>query len=438
MDEENQNNITAEPASCSIKRKRGRPRKDDVSASDSGRRISRKNEHSSQVENVLVGQFVSGVLDGRFDAGYMLTVTVGNTGSVLTGVVFEPGHSVPISAENDIAPNVQMLKRSHVVPVPPTGHLYHQPRRQFTNDVIIQPKGSSPVPPVPVDLTFKHTPKLKIDQVLVPKIESDIIYSDVNHKSSLGVPTTEAKEIQAVETAPESSAYEAVKIEAIEIAPQSFVSGTKEIQAIEIAPQSSVPETKEIQAIEIALQSSVPEVEEMQAIEIAPQYCATEATEMQVNEKVFPSSASDEAMEMHVIKYSSSEALEIQKTDIETQKTESAVTKVERLECNIKDLPNDFLQAVATELPTPEAKNITEISCHNGAPTLGNENLVPEYQTETTINFFASHTADKPLVDVSGGENNKEILMEDDDSKEGKNIPIECECDLADTDSDIA
>jgi hypothetical protein len=57
-------------------------------------------------DNTFVGQSVHGVLDGSFDAGYLLMVRVGDTDTVLRGVVFDPGMSVPISKENDIAPNV--------------------------------------------------------------------------------------------------------------------------------------------------------------------------------------------------------------------------------------------------------------------------------------------------------------------------------------------
>ncbi|KAK9084845.1 hypothetical protein Sjap_025256 [Stephania japonica] len=62
----------------------------------------------------MVGQVVSGVLDGSFDAGYLLTVRVGDTNTILRGVVFAPGLSVPVSGANDVAPHVKMLKRFDV------------------------------------------------------------------------------------------------------------------------------------------------------------------------------------------------------------------------------------------------------------------------------------------------------------------------------------
>ncbi|RWV88839.1 hypothetical protein GW17_00049043 [Ensete ventricosum] len=59
---------------------------------------------SSHGPNGLLGQAVCGTLDGTFDAGYLLTVRVANTGDVLKGLVFDPRLCIPVSAENDIAP----------------------------------------------------------------------------------------------------------------------------------------------------------------------------------------------------------------------------------------------------------------------------------------------------------------------------------------------
>lgn len=135
MSQANPGNSTA--ASVSIlpaKRRRGRPRKDEnrnymgkapapapaptpALAATPVSDLPRRNQPQSTVstantDNALVGQIVSGVLDGSFDAGYLLTVRVGNTSTVLRGVVFEPGLSVPISADNDVAPHVKLFKRS--------------------------------------------------------------------------------------------------------------------------------------------------------------------------------------------------------------------------------------------------------------------------------------------------------------------------------------
>ncbi|KAI5073228.1 hypothetical protein GOP47_0011241 [Adiantum capillus-veneris] len=113
------------------KRKKGRPPKnrDLVPAGENitippppkpdgrGRKPKRKNGDMAwpTVDSAFVGQQVHGVLDGSFDAGYLLTVRVGNTQTVLRGAVFEPTLSVPISQANDIAPRVKFISRSEQV-----------------------------------------------------------------------------------------------------------------------------------------------------------------------------------------------------------------------------------------------------------------------------------------------------------------------------------
>ncbi|XVF70642.1 hypothetical protein PTKIN_Ptkin11bG0179000 [Pterospermum kingtungense] len=68
----------------------------------------------NDANDVMVGQAVYGVIETAFDAGYLLTVRVGNSDTTLRGVVFKPGHYVPVSAENDVAPNVQMIRRNEI------------------------------------------------------------------------------------------------------------------------------------------------------------------------------------------------------------------------------------------------------------------------------------------------------------------------------------
>lgn len=99
-------------SSASTKRKRGRPRKDEAPGSESSRRALQN--PNSNVE--LVGQQVSGSFVGVFDSGYLLTVQVGSSGPIMTGLVFDPRLSVPISAENDIAPHLPMLRRNDLFP----------------------------------------------------------------------------------------------------------------------------------------------------------------------------------------------------------------------------------------------------------------------------------------------------------------------------------
>lgn len=112
-----------------LKRKKGRPPKNRAlvplgenstapqNLDGRGRKAKRKKGEVAwpTVDSSFVGQQVHGVLDGSFDAGYLLTVRVANTQTVLRGAVFEPSLSVPISKSNDIAPNVRFIRRDEQV-----------------------------------------------------------------------------------------------------------------------------------------------------------------------------------------------------------------------------------------------------------------------------------------------------------------------------------
>ncbi|KAJ8627678.1 hypothetical protein MRB53_020985 [Persea americana] len=189
MSQENRGNSSATPVSVlPAKRRRGRPRKDEnrnymakapaTPVSDLPRRSRHvSTESAAHTDNALVGQIVSGVLDGSFDAGYLLTVKVGNTNTILRGVVFEPGLSVPISADNDVAPHVKMFRRSEmplpvIIPlqqVPASSTPYHEVKiEQLTKPI---PK---PVTAIPLEGSLSGNTSL-------PKRPSD----DINHVSQV-------------------------------------------------------------------------------------------------------------------------------------------------------------------------------------------------------------------------------------------------------------
>ncbi|KAG0482778.1 hypothetical protein HPP92_010862 [Vanilla planifolia] len=112
MAQPNQLNDSGDMSAAPIKRKRGRPRKDEVSESESKRSTQQRVVRPTPSYNhSLVGQKVSGSLVGVFDAGYLLNVQVGSTGPKLRGLVFDPCLSIPVSAENDVAPHLPMLRR---------------------------------------------------------------------------------------------------------------------------------------------------------------------------------------------------------------------------------------------------------------------------------------------------------------------------------------
>ncbi|KAI8000677.1 hypothetical protein LOK49_LG09G00349 [Camellia lanceoleosa] len=131
MSQQNKQASTSTPANPPLKRKRGRPRKDEnlvhkekpaESPQPAPSDDVRTNQHtefdpSDDIDNDMVGQVVSGVIEGSFDAGYFLSVRTGNTGTLLRGVVFQPGLFTPITAANDVAPQAKMYQRREF-PIP--------------------------------------------------------------------------------------------------------------------------------------------------------------------------------------------------------------------------------------------------------------------------------------------------------------------------------
>ncbi|CAL1354241.1 unnamed protein product [Linum trigynum] len=123
------NNPNASSAIVPVKRRRGRPRKhpkvDHLDHSrtshsnfSSGGGVNGSHQPNSVNNNdIMLGQPVVGVIEAVFDAGYLLSVRIGNSGTNLKGVVFKPGHYIPVSAENDIAPDVRMIPRNEF-PIP--------------------------------------------------------------------------------------------------------------------------------------------------------------------------------------------------------------------------------------------------------------------------------------------------------------------------------
>lgn len=129
MDPENQEAKPDAALTVPEKRKRGRPRKDPSEKRAQKARLQaarmppgfvqlRKNTTrvdpiNEPTEN-LVGQIVTGVVEATFDAGYLLAVRIGNSKFTLRGAVFKPGHTTPVTPENDVAPDVEMIKRTEI------------------------------------------------------------------------------------------------------------------------------------------------------------------------------------------------------------------------------------------------------------------------------------------------------------------------------------
>ncbi|KAL8197728.1 hypothetical protein R6Q57_024262 [Mikania cordata] len=128
-----------------IKRKRGRPRKDESMSRTEKRQIqtSISPSQSPSIPVVptiqpppsvnmnpiggnhnIVGQVVRGVIDGFFDAGYLISVCVGPNNTLLRGLVFQQGHFCQITPANDVASNLNMCRRDNFhIPISNQSHL---------------------------------------------------------------------------------------------------------------------------------------------------------------------------------------------------------------------------------------------------------------------------------------------------------------------------
>ncbi|XP_050218768.1 protein METABOLIC NETWORK MODULATOR 1 isoform X2 [Mercurialis annua] len=167
-----------------VKRKRGRPRKypkldrgvyfhgpRSLNPDHGGSRVPpgflgvsenqpRQVDPVNDATGVMVGQTVHGVIEAAFDAGYLLTVRVSNSETTLRGVIFKPGHYIPVSTDNDVAPGVHMIRRNEV-PFPRESYAQvhsHNSRSRERNGAIHTARVSNSVAS-----KGKHVPSMATD-----------------------------------------------------------------------------------------------------------------------------------------------------------------------------------------------------------------------------------------------------------------------------------
>ncbi|XP_060186896.1 protein METABOLIC NETWORK MODULATOR 1-like isoform X1 [Lycium barbarum] len=126
MNQPVQGDSSCAPAILPLKRRRGRPRKDPslkrvVRAQAPPRfelvqEIQPQQVNKNDATDGMIGQAVTGVVESAFDAGYLVSVRIGDSNTNYRGVVFKPGHFVPVTTANDVAPHVQMIIRNEVRP----------------------------------------------------------------------------------------------------------------------------------------------------------------------------------------------------------------------------------------------------------------------------------------------------------------------------------
>lgn len=152
---------------------------------------------SSQKTNGLLGQTVCGTLDGTFEAGYLLTVKVGDTGHVLKGIVFDPHRCVPISEENDIAPLIPMAR--------PVGTFYSPTEKpsQALVSVPVHPAAASFDVAVPHQRKEPPSALISANQLLMP---ANLLQSANYKPSELDINETLPKVAEFTPVAPQNAA----------------------------------------------------------------------------------------------------------------------------------------------------------------------------------------------------------------------------------------
>lgn len=144
----NNNRNTAKPASTNAVDRQARAKaKPRVSQSD-------QNTAPSGDAKPLVGQSVHGVVDGSFDAGYLVTIRVGATDTVYRGVVFGPGLSIPVNNDNDVTPTLKSNKEDAVSPQTDSPSL--------TPPVAAVPTPAAALLPTPVEAPTRNPPPFPI------------------------------------------------------------------------------------------------------------------------------------------------------------------------------------------------------------------------------------------------------------------------------------
>ncbi|XP_010555703.1 PREDICTED: uncharacterized protein LOC104825122 isoform X2 [Tarenaya hassleriana] len=204
-----------------VKRKRGRPRKDEALTRQESTPITPKPNTVSPDD--ITGRLVSGVVEGSFDAGYFLNVKVSDSDKQLRGIVFIPEKVTPITAANDVAPHVKMCEREEILV--PASNLQAWPQNQ-------------------------QNPQKQTD--VIPELQTDVLITDTNQSAPFtkSFPAMQdaaiGSELQFSATAAKNSSACDMKVNDIDNGasslernpPQEIARSTPENQALPLMPQS--------------------------------------------------------------------------------------------------------------------------------------------------------------------------------------------------------
>ncbi|KAK7348472.1 hypothetical protein VNO80_23030 [Phaseolus coccineus] len=232
-----QNQGLGTPLNVPVKRKRGRPRKEGSAvqgenvpvtpASDNVLNSSQTAGTTNDCDDEMVGKSVAGVIEGTFDAGYLLNVKVADTDASLRGLVFVPSQVSPVTVENDVAPHIKMIKRKEIsVPVlNPHAEIHGssvpssvQCNKQPFEPELRVPVSEEQVPPTEIHSSISEVPENKSASNSIPiSISSGGIpqgtseHGHVNQSTSIVSELDHGKAIKQGETLHELDASAQVK-----------------------------------------------------------------------------------------------------------------------------------------------------------------------------------------------------------------------------------
>lgn len=131
---------------------------------------------TNDCDDEMVGNVVTGVVEAAFNAGYLINVKVEGSDTLLRGLVFIPGKVSPVTAENDVAPHINMIKRKEL-PVP-TLNPQTEVQGSFPAPVQCSKQSSQPETQVP----------MSVEQVLPTEVHSGVSVPPENQSASTPIP----------------------------------------------------------------------------------------------------------------------------------------------------------------------------------------------------------------------------------------------------------
>lgn len=127
--------------------------------------VAQDPEKTSCGDEGMVGSMVYGVVEGCFDAGFLISVRIGTSHAPFRGVVFQPRKVVAVTTANDVAPQAKMYQRRDIpVPVSYDGFGPHPPKQ-----AVVRPHLPPVAPQYAPTSSYVAAAAADVEGKLVPK-----------------------------------------------------------------------------------------------------------------------------------------------------------------------------------------------------------------------------------------------------------------------------